>query len=608
MTPNNVPPELSPADAYPMGPGRVVLIGPPGCGKTRAALEHFLLPVLRACGLPEREPGQPLPAAEVLGVSFSRAAAGEIRARLARELGGRAGDYRATARTVHSEALALLRGGVKLPRRGAQEDDEDGLPEAGLGAEEAIGETSSDRRRAAVRLWDLARHRLERGDLRPAYALARPVGFELPELEAEVRAYEREKRSRGERDFTDLLELALDVDPPARELVLVDEAQDTSRLQWALLERWAAAAERFVVIGDPDQAIHRWCGACPERLLEHARTFAVRRLGRSHRVPRAVHALARPLILLNRGRLDAPYAPAAREGRAHEADAEEAVRRVVEVASAGHPLARGPEEPLAMILGRSRAVLGGWATSLAEAAVPFANERGYSPLNGASRRAIARAVLELRTGEARLEEVKALLGALPASCFPPRQVMAVRKEVGAWRGPRVTLEELAVAGLRVDGLRAPTLRAALLVAFARRPERDRVAADLDALVARHGPAVLDRAPRVVLTTAHGAKGREAPLVVVDLELPRQVLRELAEPGAADLERQLLYVAITRPIDELILVRHGRRDLGAELGLEPIRSGGPGARGPRALSCPDTTDATRSRTFGPERIAVTTEEP
>lgn len=585
MTPSSVPAELGPADGYPTGPDRLVLIGPPGCGKTTAALECFALPVLRRRGLPERAPNEPPPPADLLMVSFSREAAGELRARLARAYGGRAEDYRGVVRTVHSEALRLLRGGVKLPRRERSEDDhdeDDGLPDMALGGAETVEQRATELRRAALRVWDLARHRLEREDLRTAFALADLKGYTLCELAAEIRAYEDERADREETDFTELLELALEVEPPGRELVLLDEAQDSSRLQWALVERWAAAARRFVAIGDPDQSIHRWCGASPERLLELARAHEVRRLGQSHRVPRTAHALARPLILLNRGRLDAPYLPADRDGTVLEVEQGEAVARVGEVAATGRDV---------LVVGRSSRVLSCWVGPLADAAVPFVNERGYGPLNGATRRAITAAVLDLREdhGKARTVDVKLLLGALPTVCFPPRRRTALRKEVGSWTSEFLTLEQLGEAGIDVAQLRAGTLREALLLAFARRKNRERAASDLTALVERHGREVLVQPPLVALTTAHGAKGREAALVVVDLELPKAILQGLAQPGATEVERQLLYVALTRTKDELLLVRHGRRDLGEELGLRPVtRRLGFYAREKRSLSCPDRT--------------------
>jgi DNA helicase-2/ATP-dependent DNA helicase PcrA len=543
-------------------PRQLVVLGPPGTGKSTAALRDLALPALRATS-----------PSEVLACSFTRSAAGVLRERLAHALGGAPRDYRASARTVHSEALRLVvasRGAVKLvgERLGRAADDELRLPEqTTLGSpEDGAQARTTDLRTAALRLWDLARNRRERDDLRRAYALIQPVRYSLVELMAAIGRYEAAKRAAGEIDFVDLLEAALDLPAPQRELLLVDEVQDCSPLQWALVERWGTAARWFVLVGDPDQSVHRWCGAAPERLLELASAFDTRRLVQSFRVPRSHHALAVPLIQRNRRRLDAPYAAAPRDGSVIELPIEEALIEIEQAAVSGVET---------LVLARSSAILARHASALSASVVPFAHERGYSPLSSATRVAAVKGVLALRSGQALSPgAASALLEALPAKGhFPPQAKAAVCRQVEALRGPTVAPTILVELGARLGPLSEGTLEEALLVLRLHRAfgVRRRLAHDLATLVERRGVAALMDTPTVTLTTMHGAKGREAPLVVVDLEAPRLVVEGFGRvPAARETERQLLYVALTRSRERLLLVRHPRRDLGRELGLGPVR--------------------------------------
>jgi DNA helicase-2/ATP-dependent DNA helicase PcrA len=44
---------------------------------------------------------------------------------------------------------------------------------------------------------------------------------------------------------------------------VLDEAQDFSDQQWALVESWLPYVDQLVLAGDDDQAIYKWSGANP---------------------------------------------------------------------------------------------------------------------------------------------------------------------------------------------------------------------------------------------------------------------------------------------------------------------------------------------------------
>lgn len=100
------------------------------------------------------------------------------------------------------------------------------------------------------------------------------------------------KYDNGYSDFTDLLEVSrtlLPVAPGNPATIIVDEAQDLSLLQWALLSQWAQHAKRLIAAGDDEQCLYRWAGADFTPLLQ-ARMRRI--LGQSYRVPRLHQSLA----------------------------------------------------------------------------------------------------------------------------------------------------------------------------------------------------------------------------------------------------------------------------------------------------------------------------
>jgi DNA helicase-2/ATP-dependent DNA helicase PcrA len=110
------------------------------------------------------------------------------------------------------------------------------------------------------------------------------------------RAYRHYKTSRSLLDFTDLLEHVL-LNPerlPRLEALIIDEAQDLSRLQWRLVEQLAQRAQRAFVAGDDDQAVYTWAGADVASFLSFSGTVKV--LDQSYRVPSKIHALANKVV------------------------------------------------------------------------------------------------------------------------------------------------------------------------------------------------------------------------------------------------------------------------------------------------------------------------
>ena len=66
-------------------------------------------------------------------------------------------------------------------------------------------------------------------------------------------------------DFTDMIQRAIDeVEFPPLEVLILDEAQDFTPLQWSVIYKISENVKRIYLAGDDDQGIYKWNGADPK--------------------------------------------------------------------------------------------------------------------------------------------------------------------------------------------------------------------------------------------------------------------------------------------------------------------------------------------------------
>lgn len=546
-------------DGYPNGHDKLLILGPPGTGKTRQVLDSFIEPAL--CLGIEAE--------SILSCSFTRAAARELRERLSKMTGLHNFRLMETCATIHSEALRRFRkqfgtkGYTIIGEKKNQSDDDDEGPPARF--EESLPEGFELKDQAlAIAVWNLARNRLINNCNTQEF---KELVYEfdpranLPDIRNWVTAYEQNKKDKRLLDFTDILLHGLRCAAPDRELVIVDEAQDCSMLQWKLVEKWAAKAKRVVFVGDFDQTLYEWNGAYPDRLFGILNEgFIARRLAKSYRVPSKIHSLARSVILKNKNRIDAPYEPMEKEGSADTLSMRVAVEELADNTADGKT---------AFVLGRSAKVLEGWVEALSEKGIPFINERGKSPWGSPIALSVVRAIFAIREGR----EMKATDARRLVEQFPGRHPDYFNKKVTKkatvtslteWIKNSVIASDLETLGLKLDKIRNEPLESLL-----KELDLKERAETLARMVERNGPGVIDKTPLIVLTTMHGAKGREKDLVVVEMEAPKATNIAIAKDtdgSKREAERRLCYVAFTRAKESLILHRPGGYDLGVIVGM------------------------------------------
>lgn len=152
----------------------------------------------------------------------------------------------------------------------------------------------------------------------PAVFRDQTMKFETPSFRAARRVYPKYQKAlaaANAMDFGDLLLWALELlkhHPPAKNrfgrrfrYVLVDEFQDTNRVQYELLQQLVETHNNLAVVGDDDQSIYRWRGADVGNILGFHRRFPaakVVKLEENYRSTANILAAANSVIRQNQNR------------------------------------------------------------------------------------------------------------------------------------------------------------------------------------------------------------------------------------------------------------------------------------------------------------------
>jgi DNA helicase-2/ATP-dependent DNA helicase PcrA len=532
--------------------GPVRVLAGAGTGKTRAITHRIAYGVATGVYQP----------AEVLAVTFTTRAAGEMRSRL-RQLGA-AG---VQARTFHSAALRQLRffwphvHGTELPT----------LTEsklallAGAARRCRINTDQALLRDLASEIeWAKVSNVHPDDYARVAPTRGREVSGQEPEAVAQVfSAYEDGKRTQGRMDMEDVLlftaGLLADDERVAAQVrsqykrFVVDEYQDVSPLQSALLDLWLGGRDEICVVGDPAQTIYSFAGARSDHLLGFPQKYPGTpsiELVRNYRSTPQVVTAANQLLAgtTSQGvqlRAQQPSGPeVSYTGHPDEvAEAAAVATQLQRLAAAGTPY--GEMAVLFRINAQSEA----HEEALTARGIPYV-------VRGAARffdRAEVRQAVTLLRGTARggeatgdlVEVVRATLSTLGWSPEAPTARGQVRDRWESWQA----LVDQAVEFATGEG--------ATLGGFV--DDLDRRASE------QHAPV----ADGVTLTTLHAAKGLEWDAVMLtglqDGTLP---ISFATTPAELEEERRLLYVGMTRARRVLALSWAMARNPGGRQSRQP----------------------------------------
>jgi DNA helicase II / ATP-dependent DNA helicase PcrA len=572
--------------------GPVCVLAGAGTGKTRT-ITHRIAHLV-ATGH--------VAAGQVLAVTFTQRAAGEMRARL-RVLGAnaQAGVGAVQAMTFHAAAHRQLR--YFWPRlvgdSGWQLLDSK-FPVVARAATRAGLQLSTDDVRDLAGEIEWAKASLITPEQYPATVaeVGRDIPLDAAKVAGVYATYETLKsRADGVTllDFDDLLlhtAAAIENDTSVAgefrdryRCFVVDEYQDVTPLQQRVLSAWLGGRDDLTVVGDANQTIYSFTGASPRYLLDFSRLFpdaAVVRLERDYRSTPQVVSLANRVIAAARGRVAGsklhligqrdPGPPPS----FHEYPDEVAEAAGV-AASISQLIASGTAPAEIAILYRINAQSEVYEEALTEAGIPYQVRGGEGFF---SRQEIRQALLALRRAADR-----GLSGDLPG----------VVREV---------LEPLGLTAQPPIGVRARERWEALtsLAELVDDEVAQRPQLDLPALLAelrvradsRHPPVVQG----VTLASLHAAKGLEWDAVflvgVADGTLPiSHALAHGADSEPVEEERRLLYVGITRARVHLALSWALARNPGGRQSRKPSRFLNGIAPQTQAVPTPDR--ARRNRT-------------
>ena len=535
--------------------GPVRVLAGAGTGKTRAITHRIAYGVATGVYAPT----------EILAVTFTTRAAGEMRQRL-RQMGAGA----VQARTFHSAALRQLRyfwphvHGTELPQL-----TESKIPMIAAAARRQRVQTDQALLRDLASEIEWAKvSNVHPDDYAKA---ARARGREITNLDHATvghvfAAYEETKRGQGRMDMEDVLLLTAGLLAEDERVAAqvrrqykwftVDEFQDVSPLQSALLDLWLGGRTELCVVGDPAQTIYSFAGADARYLRDFPKRYADTtsvELVRNYRSTPQVVETANALLAGSQSqgvelRAQRPAGPAVGyTQRPDEVDeAESVAAEILRLHTAGRPWSE------VAILFRINAQSETFEEALAARRIPYV-------IRGAARffdrpevrEAVTRLRGAARSGEGDdfLETVHGTLAGMGWTSRPPEGRGQVRDRWESWQALIDQAGDWQEQSPEAD-----------LTGFV--AELDRRAAE------QHAPV----ADGVTLATFHAAKGLEWDSVFLvglqDGTLPFSY--SLDSPSALEEERRLLYVGVTRARVELFCSWALARQPGGRASRKPSR--------------------------------------
>ena len=518
-------------------------------------------------------------AGQVLAVTFTSRAAGEMRSRLrAMDTTPGASVAAVQALTFHAAARRQLQyfwprvvgstGWELLDRKFAV---------VAQAANRARLQVSTDdvRDLAGEIEWAKASLITPEGYVAAVTEISRDIPLDAEKIAAIYAGYETLKANRDGRtllDFDDLLlhtAAAIENDVAVASefrdryrCFVVDEYQDVTPLQQRVLDAWLGDRDDLTVVGDANQTIYSFTGATPRYLLDFSRRFpesTVVRLERDYRSTPQVVSLANRVITAARGRMagsklhligQRPPGPEPKFTE-HPDEAAEAtavarnIKKLIDSGTAASEIA---------VLYRINAQSEVYEEALTAADIPFQVRGGEGFF---SRQEIRQALVALQRAADRGAE-----GELPSMVRDLLEPLGLTAEAPTGAKARERWEALtSLAELVDDEVAArPDLELPALVAELK------LRAD-----ARHPPVVQG----VTLASLHAAKGLEWDAVylvgLADNTLPiSHALAHGPDSEAVEEERRLLYVGITRARMYLELSWALARNAGGRQSRRPSR--------------------------------------
>jgi DNA helicase-2/ATP-dependent DNA helicase PcrA len=250
--------------------GPLLVLAGAGSGKTRVLTQRIAY-LIGVCGIaPEA----------IFAVTFTNKAAGEMRERVQKLLGP--DGQGVWLSTFHSSCVRILRseiGHLGRSRGFVIYDDSDSVGTI----KESLRRHGLDSKTAEARRLRWRIDEWKNAGLLPADAAERASDLEAEQAAEIYVTYQKLLVEANALDFGDLLLLTVELFDRHPEVLrhyqerwqytLVDEYQDTNRVQYRLVNQLAGGHRNLCVVGDPDQSIYAWRGADIRNILDFERDF-----------------------------------------------------------------------------------------------------------------------------------------------------------------------------------------------------------------------------------------------------------------------------------------------------------------------------------------------
>jgi DNA helicase II / ATP-dependent DNA helicase PcrA len=293
------PPQL---EAVTFGDGPLLVLAGAGSGKTRVLTSRVAHLIATGRATPE----------QVLAVTFTNKAAGEMKARIERLTD--MSKSRMQVSTFHSFAALLLRfygERLGLPKGYTIYDQDDALS----AIKSCLTELKIDSKKltAASVLDRISDAKTEMVGVDAFAATAYSADYK--KIAQVYELYERKLKAAGALDFDDLLVCAVKLLQKDAEIrtrlqqkyryLLIDEYQDTNKPQYLMAKILSEPNRNIFAVGDEDQSIYGWRGANIQNILNFEHDFPnckIIRLEQNYRSTQTILKAASTVVSNNRMR------------------------------------------------------------------------------------------------------------------------------------------------------------------------------------------------------------------------------------------------------------------------------------------------------------------
>ena len=336
------------------------------------------------------------------------------------------------------------------------------------------------------------------------------ANFPVPEAYYHLlcKRYDDFKKAKDKVDFFDcLLNYKKYGESLPCKVVMVDECQDLTLLQWQVVEKAFANAEKIYLAGDIMQCIFSYAGSKPEFLISLAKKYKTEKLLMSFRVPVKINALANAIISFMKSEITTQGVPRLENGEGKI----ESLANFEQLLPAINPVTQPKNSCSWYILARSNYFLMDVQTQLESKLIPYWNHEGFF------------------MGGVIMQRIKA---------YYKYRLRGYKNE---------EKKEKFMQDYKIVDFNRPITDCALFTA-------DR-AAVYQAYIDIYGLPLLEAmenwTPQILVSTIHTVKGGEADNVALLLDLTKKCKETLQE----NLEEELrvLYVAVTRAKKSLYLI-------------------------------------------------------